>query len=38
MREDDETTATQLQSRIAIYGVYVSLRLATILCSRQTLG
>ena len=36
MREDDETTATQLQSRLATYGVYVSL--ATILRSRQMLG
>lgn len=36
MREDDETTATQLRSRLATYGVYVSL--ATILHSRQTLG
>lgn len=32
MREDDETTATQLQNRLATYGVYVSL--STILRSR----
>ena len=36
MREDDETTTTQLQSRLAVYGVYVSL--ATILRGRQKLG
>ena len=36
MREDDETTATQLQSKLADYGIYVSL--ATILRSRQMLG
>jgi len=36
MREDDKTTATQLQSRLAAYGVYVSL--ATILLGRQKMG
>ena len=36
MREDDETTAIQLQSRLAAYGAYVSL--TTILHSRQMLG
>ena len=36
IREDNETTVTQLQSRLAIYGVYVSL--ATILRGRQKLG
>lgn len=36
MQEDDETTATQLQSRLAAHHVYVSL--ATILRSRQQLG
>lgn len=32
MQEDDETTATQLQAKLADYGVYVSL--ATIIRSR----
>ena len=36
MQEDDETTAIQLQSRLATCGIYVSL--ATILRSRQQLG
>ena len=36
MREDDETTATQLQSMLASYGVYISL--STILRSRLQLG
>ena len=36
MQEDDETTATQLQSRLATCGIYVSL--ATILRNRQQLG
>ena len=36
MRDDDETTATQLQSKLASYGVYVSL--ATIVHSRKMLG
>ena len=36
MRGDDETTATQLQSKLASYGVYVSL--TTILYSRKMLG
>ena len=35
MREDDETTATQLQAKLASYDIYVSL--ATILRSRQQL-
>lgn len=36
MREDDETTATQLQAILARYQIYVSL--ATIVRSRQELG
>ena len=36
MREDDETTATQLQARLATHGVYVSL--TTILRNRRQLG
>ena len=36
MREDDETTATQLQARLAADGIYVSL--TTILCNRHQLG
>ena len=36
MEEDDETTATQLQVKLANYGVYVSL--ATILRNRRLLG
>ena len=36
MQEDDETTATQLQARLATHRIYVSL--ATILRSRQQLG
>jgi len=36
MQEDDETTATQLQSLLAHHGVYVSL--STILRSRKQLG
>ena len=36
MQEDDETTATQLQTKLAIHGVYVSL--TTILCNRCQLG
>ena len=36
MEEDDETTATQLQAKLANYGVYVSL--ATILRNRHLLG
>ena len=36
MREDDETTATQLQAKLADYGMYVSL--ATILQNRRLLG
>ena len=36
MREDDETTATQLQARLTIHGVYVSL--ATIVRNRCQLG
>ena len=36
MREDDETTATQLQARLATHGLYVSL--ATILHNRHQLG
>ena len=36
MEEDDETTATQLQSKLASDGVYVSL--ATILRNRHLLG
>ena len=36
MREDDETTATQLQSDLAIFGIYVSL--ATIVRNRTELG
>ena len=36
MRADDETTATQLQSILATYGIYVSL--ATILRNRSSLG
>ena len=36
MREDDETTATQLQAKLAAEGVYVSL--TTILCNRRQLG
>ena len=36
MREDDETTATQLQAMLAQYQVYVSL--ATIVRNRQDLG
>jgi hypothetical protein len=36
MREDDETTATQLQSKLASYNVYVSL--STILRNRLELG
>ena len=35
MREDDETTATQLQAKLAVHGVYVSL--TTIVCSRHQL-
>jgi len=36
MQEDDETTATQLQSRLASYGMYISL--TTILQNRRLLG
>ena len=36
MREDDETTATQLQARLTTHGVYVSL--ATIVRNRCQLG
>ena len=36
MEEDDETTATQLQAKLASDGVYVSL--ATILRNRRLLG
>ena len=36
MEEDDETTATQLQAKLADFGVYVSL--ATILRNRHLLG
>ena len=36
MEEDDETTATQLQVRLASYGVYISL--TTILRNRRLLG
>ena len=36
MEEDDETTATQLQAKLASFGVYVSL--ATILRNRRLLG
>lgn len=36
MREDDETTATQLQARLATHGVYVSL--STIVRSRCQIG
>jgi len=36
MNDDDETTATQLQSKLASYNVYVSL--ATILKNRIQLG
>ena len=36
MREDDETTATQLQAKLAAEGVYVSL--TTILRNRRQLG
>ena len=36
MREDDETTATQLQARLAAHSVYVSL--TTILRNRRQLG
>ena len=36
MREDDETTATQLQAKLAAEGVYVSL--TTILHNRRQLG
>ena len=36
MREDDETTATQLQAKLASQGIYVSL--ATIVRNRKTLG
>ena len=36
MREDDETTATQLQAKLADYGMYVSL--AIILQNRRLLG
>lgn len=36
MEEDDETTATQLQAKLADHGVYVSL--ATILRNRHLLG
>jgi len=35
MREDDETTATQLQAKLASHEIYVSL--ATILRSRKQL-
>ena len=36
MQEDDETSATQLQAKLASLGVYVSL--ATIVCNRVQLG
>ena len=36
MREDDETTATQLQAKLAAEGVYVSL--TTIVRNRRQLG
>ena len=36
MREDDETTATQLQAKLAAHGCYVSL--TTILRNRRQLG
>ena len=36
MREDDKTTATQLQAKLADYGIYVSL--VTILRNRHLLG
>lgn len=36
MQEDDETTATQLQVRLAGYGMYISL--TTILRNRHLLG
>lgn len=36
MRQDDETTATQIQAKLATYGIYVSL--ATIVRSRLELG
>ena len=36
MREDDETTATQLQTKLAAHGCYVSL--TTILHNRRQLG
>ena len=36
MRDDDETTATQLQAKLASYGIYVSL--ATIVRNRNQLG
>ena len=36
MEEDDETTATQLQAKLASHGVYMSL--ATILRNRRLLG
>ena len=36
MREDDETTATQLQAKLADHGMYVSL--VTILRNRRLLG
>ena len=36
MRQDDKTTATQLQFKLATYGLFVSL--TTILCNRHQLG
>ena len=36
MHQDDETTATQLQFKLATYGLYVSL--TTILCNRHQFG
>lgn len=36
MRDDDETTATQLQGMLAVHGIYVSL--STIVRNRQQLG
>ena len=36
MQEDDETTATQLQTKLADHGIYISL--ATILRNRRLLG
>ena len=36
MREDDETTASQLQAKLAAHGCYLSL--TTILRNRRQLG